>query len=42
VPRENIIGRAVLRFWPLNKVGGIDKTPLYNNEESSPEKIQVE
>ena len=33
VPRENIIGRAVLRFWPLNKVGGIDQTPLYDNPE---------
>ncbi|TAE52740.1 MAG: signal peptidase I [Nostocales cyanobacterium] len=29
VPRENIIGRAVIRFWPLNKVGGLDKSPLY-------------
>lgn len=29
VPRENIIGRAVVRFWPLNKVGGIDKSPVY-------------
>lgn len=29
VPQQNIIGRAVLRFWPLNHVGGIDKTPLY-------------
>ncbi|MEM9926976.1 MAG: signal peptidase I [Cyanobacteria bacterium P01_D01_bin.50] len=42
VPRENIIGRAVLRFWPLNKVGGIDKTPLYNTEETSPEKVKAE
>ncbi|MGD1913107.1 MAG: signal peptidase I [Rivularia sp. (in: cyanobacteria)] len=42
VPRENIIGRAVLRFWPLNKVGGIDKTPLYNTEEISPEKVKAE
>ncbi len=25
VPRNNIIGRAVLRFWPLNNVGGIDR-----------------
>ncbi|MDJ0736074.1 MAG: signal peptidase I [Nostocaceae cyanobacterium] len=25
VPRENIIGRAILRFWPLNNLGGIDK-----------------
>lgn len=37
VPRENIIGRAVLRFWPLNKVGGIDETPLYNTQETSQE-----
>ncbi|NJR75848.1 MAG: signal peptidase I, partial [Scytonema sp. CRU_2_7] len=29
VPRENIIGRAIIRFWPLNGIGGIDKTPLY-------------
>jgi signal peptidase I len=30
VPRDNVIGRAVVRFWPLNKVGGIDtKSPLY-------------
>ncbi len=37
VPRENIIGRAVLRFWPLNKVGAIDETPLYNTQETSQE-----
>ncbi|WP_008317497.1 signal peptidase I [Leptolyngbya sp. PCC 6406] len=24
VPRDNIIGRAVVRFWPPNRVGGID------------------
>ncbi|AFZ23721.1 signal peptidase I [Cylindrospermum stagnale PCC 7417] len=29
VPRQNIIGRAVLRFWPLNNVGGLDESPLY-------------
>ncbi|TAF07962.1 MAG: signal peptidase I [Nostocales cyanobacterium] len=29
VPRKNIIGRAVIRFWPLNKIGGLDQTPLY-------------
>jgi len=23
VPRENIIGRAVVRFWPLNRMGGV-------------------
>lgn len=25
VPRSNIIGQAVVRFWPLNKMGTIDK-----------------
>ncbi|WP_017654623.1 signal peptidase I [Fortiea contorta] len=29
VPKQKIIGRAVIRFWPLNHIGGIDKTPLY-------------
>ncbi len=29
VPRSNIIGRAVIRFWPLNHLGGIDPAPLY-------------
>jgi signal peptidase I len=30
VPRGNIIGKAVIRFWPLNKIGGIDKAPVYS------------
>ncbi|WP_413173797.1 signal peptidase I [Anabaena azotica] len=29
VPQKNIIGRAIVRFWPLNNVGAIDKSPLY-------------
>ncbi|MTJ09843.1 MULTISPECIES: signal peptidase I [unclassified Anabaena] len=29
VPRNNIIGRAVVRFWPLNKVGALDKSPVH-------------
>jgi signal peptidase I len=29
VPRQNIIGRAIVRFWPLHHVGTIDKSPLY-------------
>jgi signal peptidase I len=28
VPRKNIIGKAVFRFWPLNRVGEIDR-PVY-------------
>lgn len=29
VPKENLIGRAVVRFWPVNRVGEIDHTPVY-------------
>lgn len=32
VPRDRIIGRAVLRFWPLNRLGTLDKTPIYPNQ----------
>jgi len=33
VPKENIIGRAVFRFWPINRVGTIDQTPLYREKQ---------
>lgn len=29
VPRDRIIGRAVVRFWPLNRLGELDPEPLY-------------
>lgn len=29
VPRDKIIGRAVVRFWPLNRVGELDESPIY-------------
>ena len=29
VPRDHIIGQAVVRFWPLNKIGPIDQSPVY-------------
>jgi signal peptidase I len=29
VPRENIIGRATVRFWPFNRLGNLDPKPLY-------------
>ena len=29
VPRDHIIGRAVVRFWPLNRVGELDPIPQY-------------
>jgi signal peptidase I len=34
VPRENIIGQAVVRFWPLDRLGGLDAQPLYPAEQT--------
>jgi signal peptidase I len=31
VPRENIIGRAIVRFWPINRVGEISPQPTYDD-----------
>lgn len=31
VPRENIIGRAVFRFWPPDRVGNIDSAPQFQS-----------
>lgn len=33
VPRKNLIGRAVVRFWPLDRLGSIDETPIYPNSQ---------
>lgn len=35
VPRDRIIGRAVVRFWPLNRLGGLD--PESSSEQEDPE-----
>jgi signal peptidase I len=32
VPRENIIGRAIVRFWPLGRLGEITPEPQYANK----------
>ncbi len=29
VPHDRIIGRAIVRFWPLNRLGELDPDPLY-------------
>ena len=29
VPRENLIGRAIVRFWPIDRLGSLDETPVY-------------
>lgn len=33
VPRENIIGRALVRFWPLGRMGSIGPEPIYRTPE---------
>ncbi len=29
VPRNRIIGRAIIRFWPLNHIGLLEQRPIY-------------
>ena len=29
VPRDNLIGRATVRFWPLKRIGSLDEKPIY-------------
>ena len=29
VPRKNLIGRAIVRFWPFERLGSLDETPIY-------------
>ena len=31
VPRQNLIGRAAFRFWPLPRIGGIDHEGSYSS-----------
>ncbi|ELS01362.1 signal peptidase I [Xenococcus sp. PCC 7305] len=31
VPQKNLIGRATVRFWPLQRLGTLDEKPLYPN-----------
>ncbi len=30
VPRENIVGKAIVRFWPVNRLGNLAPQPTYN------------
>ncbi len=34
VPRENLIGRAFVRFWPFNRLGSLDEQPIYPDSEN--------
>lgn len=29
VPKEKIIGKAFVRFWPFNRLGALDERPIY-------------
>ena len=29
VPKDKIVGKATVRFWPINRAGGIDPQPDY-------------
>lgn len=40
VPRENIIGKAVLRFWSPDRLGKIDPQPIYPATGQSPPQTQ--
>jgi signal peptidase I len=43
LPQKNIIGRAVVRFWPLNRLGGLGDGPEANDsQQNSPEKNNSE
>ena len=32
VPKDKIIGKAFVRFWPFNRLGSLDQQPLYPGE----------
>jgi signal peptidase I len=36
VPRENVIGKAFIRFWSPERMGKIDPSPLYPSSKLSP------
>ncbi len=40
VPRDNIMGKAVLRFWSPDRLGKIDAQPIYPATEQSPPQTQ--
>ncbi len=33
VPKDKIIGKAFVRFWPFNRLGSLDETPLYPSQQ---------
>lgn len=42
VPRDKVIGRAVVRFWPPNRVGELSQQPVYPATQEEPAKQQLQ
>lgn len=32
VPRQNLIGQAIVRYWPLDRLGGLNDQSFYNSK----------
>lgn len=42
VPRQNLIGRAAVRVWPLDRLGSLDQEPLFYFEEQAPAEQELD
>ncbi|MDJ0728914.1 MAG: signal peptidase I [Crocosphaera sp.] len=40
VPKDKIIGKAFVRFWPFNRLGSLDQQPLYPGQNENPDRSQ--
>lgn len=40
VPKDKIIGKAFVRFWPFNRLGSLDQQPLYPGPNANPDRSQ--
>ncbi|MDJ0843520.1 signal peptidase I [Crocosphaera sp.] len=40
VPKDKIIGKAFVRFWPFNRLGSLDQQPLYPGQDQNPDRHQ--
>ncbi|ACB52969.1 signal peptidase I [Crocosphaera subtropica ATCC 51142] len=40
VPKDKIIGKAFVRFWPFNRLGSLDQQPLYPGQNVNPDRSQ--
>ncbi len=40
VPKDKIIGKAFVRFWPFNRLGSLDQQPIYPGHNQNPDRSQ--